>query len=139
MKKGFTLIELLIVISVLGILAGIVLTVINPTRQSEKAKEGVIKANVDKLALALNVCNSASPDPANYGYCNSLGASGAVNPAGNPAGSWYDIYGWGGYLRAYGCYNNTSGQCCYLYQLQLSNFASSRWIDWTAGNCRGQW
>ncbi|PIP56974.1 type II secretion system protein GspG, partial [candidate division WWE3 bacterium CG22_combo_CG10-13_8_21_14_all_39_12] len=37
---GFTLIELLVVIVVIGILAGVIIVVINPNLQQEKAKEG---------------------------------------------------------------------------------------------------
>lgn len=53
LKKAFTLIELLIVISVIGILAGIVIAVIDPIKQKEKAQEGVIVATMSKIVLAI--------------------------------------------------------------------------------------
>jgi prepilin-type N-terminal cleavage/methylation domain-containing protein len=52
-KKGFTLIELLIVVSILGILAGLTINVINPTRQRNVAEDGVRRANMEKVAQSL--------------------------------------------------------------------------------------
>jgi len=56
---GFTLIELLVVISIISILAGAVLLVINPTLMQRKAKETVLKAKTSQLCLALNACGAA--------------------------------------------------------------------------------
>lgn len=56
--QGFTLVELLLVVSVVGILAGVTTTVLNPTRQKEKAKDAIIKANIEKLVLAINTYHS---------------------------------------------------------------------------------
>ena len=52
-KKGFTLIELLIVIGIIGILAGVIIAVINPTRMRNRAKDAVIKTTLEKMGLAL--------------------------------------------------------------------------------------
>jgi len=60
MKKGFTLIELLIVIVIIGILAGIVLSVLNPALQQQKANESVLRANTEKMCLALHACGATS-------------------------------------------------------------------------------
>ena len=60
--KGFTLIELLIVIVIIGILAGVVLQILNPARQQNRAKDGVTRATMNKIALSLGSVNSA------YGY-----------------------------------------------------------------------
>ncbi|MEK7595824.1 MAG: prepilin-type N-terminal cleavage/methylation domain-containing protein [Patescibacteria group bacterium] len=49
-QKGFTLIELLIVIVIIGILAGIVITILNPARQQARARDGVIVATMNKIA-----------------------------------------------------------------------------------------
>jgi len=141
-EKGFTLIELLLVIVILGILAGMVIVVINPAVQQDKAKEGVIKGNVDKIAAAMNAC--ASSRSTVYNNCDSFGEIGVQSPNGNPAGSWYSVYDYtsGGvqYLRAYGCYRNSNnGQCCYLQTLNLSNFTTTRQTAWTASNCRSNW
>ena len=59
-KKGFTLIELLIVIAVIGILAGIVLAVINPVQQRERAQEATGRSFLGKTCTALIGCINAS-------------------------------------------------------------------------------
>ena len=51
-RSGFTLIELLIVIVIIGILAGVVLSVINPAKQQRKAKEASLRSTVEKACLA---------------------------------------------------------------------------------------
>ena len=55
-KKGFTLIELLIVIVIIGILAGVVLSVLNPAKAQRKSAESVLKATTEKLCLGLFSC-----------------------------------------------------------------------------------
>jgi prepilin-type N-terminal cleavage/methylation domain-containing protein len=59
-SKAFTLIELLIVIVIIGILAGAVIAVINPAQMQRKAREAVMRTNVEKGCLALNACGSTS-------------------------------------------------------------------------------
>lgn len=61
-SSGFTLIELLIVIVIIGIMAGIVLLLINPARQQRKSKETILKANTNKLCLALYACSTTAGD-----------------------------------------------------------------------------
>lgn len=58
-STGFTLIELLIVVSVIGILAGIVITVLNPNVQRNRARDGVRVGNVSKIAQAVEAYNAA--------------------------------------------------------------------------------
>lgn len=57
--KGFTLIELLIVIVIIGILAGVVLQILDPARQQDRAKDGVTRATMNKIALSLGSVHSA--------------------------------------------------------------------------------
>ncbi len=53
MRKGFTLIELLIVIVILGVLAGVVIVVINPTQQQNRGKDAVLKSTLEKIGMVL--------------------------------------------------------------------------------------
>lgn len=55
LSKGFTLIELLIVITILGILAAVVLTAINPVSKINLAKDAVVKSDMGQLANAVTV------------------------------------------------------------------------------------
>jgi len=51
-SNGFTLIELLIVIVIIGILAGVLIAVINPGQQQNRAKDANVKAAINKVALS---------------------------------------------------------------------------------------
>lgn len=65
MKKGFTIIELLIVVSILGILSGITLTVIDTGKQRARAEDAVKRSNIEKLAQAIQAhCNAEAKCPA---------------------------------------------------------------------------
>ena len=57
--KGFTLIELLIVIVIIGILAGVLVAVINPAAQQNRARDATVQAGLNKMALAVGSFNSA--------------------------------------------------------------------------------
>lgn len=57
--KGFTLIELLIVVTLIGILSGIVIAVINPTVLANRAKDGVRAGNIAKIAQSFEAYNAA--------------------------------------------------------------------------------
>ena len=58
-QSGFTLIELLIVISVIGILSGIAISVIDPIKQQNKSRDSVTVATLNKMGLATNSYMSA--------------------------------------------------------------------------------
>lgn len=51
-QRGFTLVELLIVIVIIGILAGVLITVINPQRQQNRARDAGVQATINKVALS---------------------------------------------------------------------------------------
>lgn len=51
-QKGFTLIELLIVIVIIGILAGVLIALINPAQQQNRARDANVQATINKIALA---------------------------------------------------------------------------------------
>src|SRR3989344_320553 len=51
-EKGFTLIELLIVIVIIGILAGVLIAIIDPVSQQNRARDAGIEASMNKVVLA---------------------------------------------------------------------------------------
>lgn len=53
-KKGFTLIELLIVIAVIGVLAAVILIVINPLAQLQKARDAGRKSDIKQIKNAMD-------------------------------------------------------------------------------------
>jgi prepilin-type N-terminal cleavage/methylation domain-containing protein len=58
-QKGFTLIELLIVIVIIGILAGVLIAIIDPTKQQNRARDANVQATMNKAVLATASFNSA--------------------------------------------------------------------------------
>ena len=63
--KGFTLVELLIVIVIIGILAGVVIGVLNPIQQQNRARDGTLRSSISKAALAGKSLFVSSPRNAN--------------------------------------------------------------------------
>jgi len=82
---GFTLVELLIVVSIIGILSGIVVSVINPNKIRGRARDGVRKNDIAVVKGALELY---------YAENNTYPASGTI-PFG---GAW--TVGSVTYLRA---------------------------------------
>ena len=69
LKKGFTLIELLIVIAVLGVLAAVVLVIINPVEQLARGRDSGRKSTIAQLGTAVQTyytSNSAYPSTASW-------------------------------------------------------------------------
>ena len=93
--EGFTLIELLIVIAIIGILAAVLISVLNPALQRRKAQEATARGNLSKVCLAVVACQSSliTQDSA---LCSDWSEIGANDPAGQPSGSEYVVHGvWG--------------------------------------------
>lgn len=61
-QQGFTLIELLIVIVIIGILAGVLISVIDPVSQQNRARDAGIEASINKVVLATEGYVSAYGD-----------------------------------------------------------------------------
>lgn len=52
-NSGFTLVELLLVVSIIGILSGVVINVVNSDRQKKVAQDAVKKSTLDKLVTGV--------------------------------------------------------------------------------------
>jgi len=52
-QSGFTMVELLLVVSIIGILSAVMISVINVSKQKGTARDGVRMANVEKLVAGI--------------------------------------------------------------------------------------
>ncbi|EKD99727.1 MAG: hypothetical protein ACD_22C00189G0005 [uncultured bacterium] len=91
-NRAFTLIELLIVVSLIGILSGVTLTVINANRQREVASDSVKQANLEKLVQGVESYKASEGI-----YPVSIKDSGLITyiskwPNGTPAGAVYEYF-----------------------------------------------
>lgn len=83
-KQGFTLIELLVVIAILAILAGAILTVLNPAKQRAKASQSAAKSTAKQACDNIAVCNIEDPT----GICGNGGTTLTTSQVpGYPAGT----------------------------------------------------
>ena len=84
--KGFTLIELLIVIGVLGVLATVLLIIIDPVKQLQRARDTKRKANIAQIQQALELYRAdRNVYPGSLPLCNgNLIVSGVTYLRGMP-------------------------------------------------------
>ncbi len=81
-RKGFTLIEVLVVITLLGILLGVVIVVIDVPKQRLRSRQAVAKANLAKACSAFTGCISSQTDGVALGRCDTFALMGVTDPSG---------------------------------------------------------
>lgn len=93
-NKGFTLVELLVVISMVGILTGVTLALINPVKQRKIAEDGVKQSNLQKYALGIEAYGNANLSYPADADSNQQpdGATTFVNIPDQPSGATYLYY-----------------------------------------------
>ena len=85
-KRGFTLIEVLLVVAIIGIMAGLVITFTDTTRN--KARDGRIQASIFEIkSLAELVYN----DKLAYSYVSLCAGDDTLNDARVPYGTEMDV------------------------------------------------
>lgn len=86
-QKGFTLVELLIVIVIIGILAGVVIGVLNPVQQQNRARDAGLRAHLDKMALSTKSLYASSPRTQNRAPTTNEFIQGIANAAAPTIGN----------------------------------------------------
>ncbi len=131
-QSGFTLVELLIVITIIGILAGVIIGVLNPIQQQNRARDGTTRAQITKMVLSGKSLYVSSPRSLNRSPTTAEFAAGiasspnattnCTNSDSSVAASCtFDITGQPLAAGSVGCgaslYNGETGpnQCSYLY------------------------
>ncbi|MBN1162680.1 type II secretion system protein [Patescibacteria group bacterium] len=87
-KNGFTLVEILVVITVIGILASILVSLIDPNRQSQRANEAVVRSMTETMCYALKACGASEVDARR---CNSWDDINVTYPPNPPEGSIFTL------------------------------------------------
>lgn len=94
-RKGFTLLEMLLVVGMLGIIAAIVISAINPSTQLESAQDS--KRNIEKREVENAVIqyiidgNSISTPPNGIGNATNICQSSITGSDCTGAGTGYDL------------------------------------------------
>lgn len=118
-KNGFTLIELLIVIVIIGILAGVVLAVINPQRMIQRSQHATLRGSVSKVCMALYACAGSTTALAS---CNTAANLGIVATIPDSRVNVTYASGAGTTITVTG--TETNGSCTYSCS---ASFASGGW------------
>ncbi len=115
---GFTLIELLLVVGLIGVLAGVMTSVINITQTKDRARDGVRMADLEKLIQGIEAFYTVeSKYPAQGNYNNPLGTGAADATA---LGTY--LKNWPGYIQTGGPIPAGS-EIYYYYFIDTDNFA----------------
>lgn len=125
-KAGFTLIELLVVIAVVGVLAGAVIAIINPSVQLGRARNAQRKNDLRSVANALEQYLTVSGSyPPSTTWCNtsglgSFGSGSSTNCTTHPLTPLVS----GGYLKKLPVdpSNIQTGACGYIYFATSANY-----------------
>lgn len=86
--RGFSLVELLITIAILGVLAAVVLTAIDPASQLEKARDSKRKQDINQIATALIAYQHQFGQFPAENVCDSSIGTGDACPINPPAAEW---------------------------------------------------
>ncbi len=70
------------VITLLGILLGIVIVVIDVPAQRARSRQAVARSNLDKVCAAFTACLSAQTDGLAAGRCDTFALIGVIDPSG---------------------------------------------------------
>ena len=97
-QSGFNIIELLITIGIIGILAGVTLSLVEPDAQNDRANDSVRLANLEKIVQGIEAYNAAegsypADDNDNLNPLdddNGLTTYLRVWPDGEPTGAVYE-------------------------------------------------
>lgn len=87
LEVGFTLIELLVVIAVIGVLATVIVVVINPTEQLNRAKDAGRKSDLRQIADAIEKYNVIYGHyPTTGTWCGAPGSAWSCGTSYDPNG-----------------------------------------------------
>ncbi|MBI2620617.1 type II secretion system protein [candidate division WWE3 bacterium] len=126
-SHGFTLIELLIAIVVIGVLAGVLIALINPTAQRNRAADAGAKATLNKIALSaegyVSSYGSAPDEVQLIGSLQNVTAFGTTCSTGGAYDCLFDVNGntLSQTCGANGWAGSGTGQCYYRYLSSASS------------------
>jgi len=148
-NKGFTLIELLIVIVIIGILSGILVVIIDPTRQQNRAKDASVQAAINKVALSAEGHVSSYGEAADgpdfiAGLQNATAAPGALGAGCTTALSDSCLFSITGNALPAECAadgytddGTSSNQCYYRYERGITEGGTNVGTFWIVADSHG--
>jgi prepilin-type N-terminal cleavage/methylation domain-containing protein len=124
-NKAFTLIELLIVIVIIGILAGVLIAVIDPGAQQNRAKDANLVATLNKVSLVTESHISSYGRTPSYAQfmgnlrstAESIGDLPCATTSASSSGCSFDVIG---NTAPSTCGVNSTDKCYYYYTSDAS-------------------